>query len=377
MKPQAPRILLVVLCFSLSLCAQLDKIVIPAGTPEDKALQAITNEQDQAKKLPMYEEFLQTFATNPAAVAYGNWQISQYYQTTGDMEKALEYGDKAVQGSPHNLDILVSQADIAQRVKNNAKVIEYAVRGGATYNSIGKQSKAESLSDQEFAARLEEEKTSSKNSYEFLEAAAYNVIAAESDAKTRMTYIEQYSPAFPGSRFEEQINSYAMVALSELKDMNRLVAFGEKALAANPKSVSTLMLLANAYVDDPKPGSLAKSVEYAQKAIKEAKADAADADRSSRLSAGVAHSTLGYAYMKQDKTAAAVPELKTSADLLKGQDEQQYAIALYRLGYAYAKLSKMTEAREVLAEAVKISGPVQEPAQELLVKVNAIKTKKK
>jgi tetratricopeptide (TPR) repeat protein len=363
--------------FPLLMHAQLDKIVIPAGTPEDKALQAITNEPDQAKKLSMYQDFLQTFASNPAAVAYGNWQISQYYQTDGDMQKALDYGDKALQGSPHNLDILVSQADIAQRAKNSPKVMEYAVRGGTTYNGIGKQAKPDGLSEQEFAARAEEEKTSSKNSYEFLEAASYNVIAAEPDAKTRMAYIEQYTPAFPGSRFEEQINSYAMVALSELKDMSRLVAFGEKALAANPKSVSTLMLLANAYADDPKPGSLGKAADYAQKAIKEAKADAADADRSSKLSAGVAHSTLGYVYMKQDKTAAAVPELKASAELLKGQDDQQYAIALYRLGYAYAKLNKVPEAKEVLNEAVKIAGPVQQPAQDLLLKVNAARVKAK
>ncbi len=235
----------------------------------------------------------------------------------------------------------------------------------------------EGLSEQEFTSRMEEEKTSSKNSYEFLEAAAYNVIAAEPDAKTRMAYIERYAPAFPGSRFEEQINSYAMVALSELQDMNRLVAFGEKALAANPKSISTLILLANAYADDPKPGSLGKAVDYAQRAIKEAKADAPDADRSSRLSAGVAHSTLGYAYMKQNKTAESIPELKTSAALLKGEDDQQYAIALYRLGFAYAKQNKVAEAKEALNEVVKISGPVQQPAQELLVKVNAAKVKAK
>ena len=369
-------VLAVVFLPSLAL-AQLDKIVIPAGTPEDKALQSITNEQDQAKKLAMYQDFLQTFASNKAAVAYGNWQVSQYYQTAGDMQKALEYGDKALEVSPHNLDILVSQADTAQRAKNNPKVIEYALRGGATYNSIGKQPKPEGLTDQEFTSRVEEEKTSSKNSYEFLEAAAYNVIAAEADAKTRMSYIEQYTPAFPGSRFEEQINSYAMVALSELKDMNRLVAFGEKALAANPKSISTLILLANAYADDPKPGSLGKAVDYAQQAIKQAKADAPDADRSSKLSAGVAHSTLGYAYMKQNKTAESIPELKTSAALLKGEDDQQYAIALYRLGFAYAKLNKVAEAKETLNEVVKIAGPVQQPAQDLLVKVNAAKVKAK
>ncbi len=370
-------VVLTVLCFSLLLHAQLDKIVIAAGTPEDQALQAISNEQDGQKKLAMYQDFLEKFASNPAAVAYGNWQISQHYQSAGDLPKALEFGDKALAGSPRNLDILVSQTNIAQQMKNDPKVLEYAVRGGEAYNSIAREAKPEGLSDQDFASRLDQEKASAKSSYEFLEAAGYNAIVNETDAKARMAEIDRFTPAFPNSRFDEQITQYAMMSLTELKDMDRLVAYGEKTLAANPSSLGTLTLLANAYADDPKPGSLAKSASYAQKTIEVAKADAPDADRSRKLAAGVAHSTLGYVYMKEDKTAAAIPELKSASALLKGQDDQSYALAMYRLGFAYGKLNKVTEAREVLTEAVKISGPVQQPAQELLAKVNAARAKGK
>ncbi len=357
--------------------AQLDRIVIPAGTPEDQALTAISNEQDTQKKLAMYQDFLQKFSTNPAAVAYGNWQISQSYQTAGDLQKALEYGDKALAGSPHNLDILVSQAGIAQQLKENAKVFDYATRGGEVYNSIAKQAKPEGMSDQEFAQRIDEEKNGAKSSYEFLEAAGFNAIAEESDAKKRMAYIERFTPAFPNSRFQDQIASYAMMSLSDLKDTPRLIAYAEKTLAADPKNLPALLLLAGTYADDPKPGALPKAVTYSQKAIDAAKADAPDADRSRKVSAGIAHGTLGYAYMKQDKTVAAIPELKSASALLKGQDDQQYAIAMYRLGFAYAKLNKVSEARDVLQETVKISGPVQQPAQDLLAKVNAARAKGK
>jgi len=355
--------------------AQLDRIVIPAGTPEDQALQAVSKEEDGQKKLAMYEDFLQKFSSNPAAVAYGNWQISQYYQNAGDLQKALNYGDKAMAGSAHNLDILISQASIARQAKNNAKLMDYALRGGDIYNSISKETKPEGMSDQDFANHQTEEKNGAKGSYEFLESAAFNVIVDENDAKKRMAYIERFTPSFPNSRFDESIASYAMMSLSDLKDMSRLVSYGEKTLAGNPNNLPTLLLLAGAYVDDPKPGSLPKAVTYSQKAIDAAKADAPDADRSRKLSAGVAHSTLGYAYMKQEKTAAAIPELKAAAGLLKGQDNQQYAIAEYRLGYAYAKLSKVTEARDALTEAVKIPGPVQQPSQDLLAKVNAARAK--
>lgn len=367
----------VVLLWTVLLPAQIDKIVITAGTPEDLALTAISNEQDSQKKLSMYEDFVQKFASNPAAAAYGNWQLSQAYQAAGDLQKALSYGDKALAGSPRNLDILVSQTNIAQQMKDDAKAMDYAVKGGEVYNSIAKEKKSEGETDQEFATRIEDEKSSGKGSYEFLEAAAFNAIADESDAKKRMDEIERFTPAFPNSRFQEPIAQYAMMSLSELKDTPRVIAYGEKTLASDPNSVPTLLMLANTYADDPKPGSLPKAVSYAQKAIDIAKADAPDADSKRKLSAGAAHSVLGYALMKEDKTAAAIPELKTASALLKGGDDQSYAIAMYRLGFAYAKLNKVTEARETLTEIVKMPGPVQQPAQDLLAKVNAARAKGK
>jgi tetratricopeptide (TPR) repeat protein len=359
--------------------AQADKIVIPAGTPEDHDLQAISNEQDAAKKLTLYQDFVQKYSSNPAAVAYGNWQISQTYQTTGDLNKALEYGDKALAGAPRNLDILVSQASVAQQAKDNGKLIDYAARGGAVCNSIGKQPKPDGMSDDDFRKQVEEDKSATKNNCDFLESAGFNVIASENDAKLRMADIEKYSTAFPDSKFQDQVSSYAMYTLGpgQLNDQARLVAYGEKTLTANPNSLPALLLLAGSYVDDSKPGSVAKAVTYSQKAIAVAKADDPDADKSRKLSAGVAHSILGNAYLKQDKTAAAIPELKSAVALLKGQDDQQYSIALYRLGFAYAKLSRVNEARDVLVEAVRISGPVQAMSQDLLNKVNAARAKGK
>ena len=366
---KACYLILAIVALASVLQAQLEKIVIPAGTPEDQALQAITNEGDPQKKLAMYDDFLQKFASNPAAVAYGNWQISQFYDSSSDLPKALQYGDKALAGGPRNLDILVSQVNIAQRAKDRAKIVEYATRGGEVCNSVGKQSKPEGMSDADFATHVEEQKAAAKGSYEFLEATAYNAIAEETDSKTRMTFIEKFTPAFPDSRFGDGITSYAMMSLSELKDPARLVAYGEKILATNPNHVPTLLLLAGTYVDDPKPGGLAKAVTYSQKAIAAAKADAADADKGRKLSAGAAHSTLGYAYMKQDKTTLAIPELKSAIALTKGMDDQQYSIAAYRLGFAYAKLNRLAEARDVLQEAVKIPGPVQQMNKDLLAKV--------
>jgi tetratricopeptide (TPR) repeat protein len=358
---------------------RVDHIVIAAGTPEDHDLQAITSEQDAQKKLAMYADFVQKYASNPAAVAYGNWQISQAYQASGDFQKGLDYGDKALAGSPHNLDILVGQASMAQQAKNNAKLLDYAVKGGEVCASLGKETKPEGVSDEDFARQVAEEKTAAQSSCEFLETSGFNAIQTEPDPHNRLDYIEKFSATFPESKFKDQVASYAMETLGpgQLNDMPRLIAYCEKTLTTNPNSLVALLELASFYSEDAKPGSAAKAIGYAQKAIAVANPDAADADTTRKLSAGVAHSTLGYAYMKQEKTAAAIPELKSAAGLLKGQNDVQYAIALYRLGFAYAKLMRNTEARDVLMEAVKISGPVQSMSQDLLNKVNAARAKGK
>ncbi|MGP0018853.1 MAG: tetratricopeptide repeat protein [Candidatus Sulfotelmatobacter sp.] len=357
--------------------AQVDRITIAAGTDEDHALQAISNEQDAQKKLAMYEEFVQKFSSNPAAVAYGNWQISQAYQTTGDLQKALDYGDKALAGSPHNLDILVSQANVAEQAKDNAKLIDYAAKGGEVCLSIAKQPKPEGMSDADFAQKVSQDQAAVENNCDFLETSGFNVITTENDPKSRMADIERFTAAFPNSKFQDKVSEYVMYTLGpgQLNDKARLVSYGEKILAANPNSLPALLLLANFYGDDTKPGSAAKAITYSQKVIDLAKADAPDADKSRKIEAGAAHNTIGWAYLKQEKTTPATTELKTAAALLKGQDDQQYARALYGLGFIYAKLNKLTEAREVLTEAVKIPGPLQPMTQDLLTKVNSARAK--
>ena len=178
MKHTLESLVLVVLLSLLS-WAQIDHIVIAAGTPEDHALQEISKETDPQKKIALTEDFVQKFSSNPAAVAFGNWQISQAYQTAGDLPKALSYGDKALAASPHNMDILVSQSGIAGQMKDDAKVMDYAEKGGQAYLSIEKQPKAEGITDQEFASKVSNDKDSVKPAMDSLEAAGYNAIVDE------------------------------------------------------------------------------------------------------------------------------------------------------------------------------------------------------
>ena len=366
------RVLAFSILFSIASLSygQIDKISITAGTDEDKELTAIGNEQDSQKKISMYQEFLQKYASNPMAIAFAGWQLSQAYQSAGDLQKAIEAGDKALALSPRNLDILMSQAMIAQHLKDNAGVFKYSIRGGDAYNSIDKQAKPADVSDEQFQGSNKADKETNRNAYDYFRSAAFNVLASETDAKTRMDYIEKYTPTFPKA-FEDQLASYAMMSLSELKDNKRLIAYGEKILATDPENVPALLMMANTYVESP--DTAAKAMTYAQKVIVAAKAEAPDADKSRKISAGIAHCVMGRAYINEGKTQPSIVELKSATALLKGEDEQQFALASYFLGWNYAKLNKLADARAALSEAAAIPGAMQSIIQDLLTKVNSAK----
>jgi Tfp pilus assembly protein PilF len=362
-----PLIVFGLLLSSLAAWSQNTKIVIPAGTPEDKDLASIAAESDAQKRIALYGGFIDKYPADKAAVAYAEWQLSQLYLKADDTAKALDYGDKALEIYPNNLDLLVSQTSVAQAMKDNGKVVDYAVRGAGVFNSIARQPKPADLSDADWASRIAEDQDNARSAYEFLESAAYNAIVAEQDPSKRMTYIEAFTPAFPKSKFEQPVSQLALYSLQQLNQPQRLESYGEKALAANPDSIPTLLMLANAYAEDPKQA--AKAVTYASKVIALTSANPAP-DQHQKLAAGVAHSTLGYAYLNQQKVAASVPELKTAVSLLQSDPQAQQA-ALFRLGYAYAKENRRADSIAALQKAAAIEGPYQAQAKQMLSKVSA------
>jgi tetratricopeptide (TPR) repeat protein len=346
--------------------AQNTSIVIPAGTPEDKDLAAISAESDAQKRIAAYEDFLKKYADNKPASAYAEWQLSQQYLAAGDTAKAMDCGEKALQAYPNNLDIIMSQASVAQAMKDNGKVVDYAVQGAGVYNSIAKQSKPADMSDADFAGKIKGEQNAAQSDYDFLETSAYNAIASEQDPNKRMTEIEKFTPAFPKSKYEAQVSQLALYSLRQLNQPQRLEAYGEKTLAANPDSIPTLLMMGDAYAASPKDAS--KAATYANKVITLVGANPDTKEKKSY--AGLAHVTLGRAELNQEKLVPAVSDLKTAATLLQDDpaDQQQ---ALFYLGYAYAKQNHKADAVASLQKAAAIDGPYAAPAKDMLAKINA------
>jgi tetratricopeptide (TPR) repeat protein len=248
------------------------------------------------------------------------------------------------------------------------------VQGAGVYNSIAKQPRPADVSDNDWNTKITSEQNSSQSAYDFLETFAYNAIASEQDPNKRMTEIEKFTPAFRKSKFDGQISQLALYSLRQLNQPQRLVVYGEKALAANPDSLPTLLMMADAYAGDPKES--VKAATYANKVLALVGSNPEAADKEKKSYAGLARITLGRAELTQEKLIPAATDLKAAAALLQDDpvDQQQ---ALYYLGYAFAKQNKKVDAVAALQKAAAIAGPYQGPANEMLTKISSAGTAKK
>jgi tetratricopeptide (TPR) repeat protein len=163
-----------------------------------------------------------------------------------------------------------------------------------------------------------------------------------------------------------------MISLQQMNDRAGLIAFGEKALAADPDNVATLLLLAETMAEDTK--TRPKALQHARKAVANTKGNEASGDPQKALLAASAHSVLGFVLVMQGSYESAIPELKAAAGPLKEQDAAESRV-IYLLGLSYAKLRRYTEARAYLSQAVGIPGPFQKYAREMLAQVNALRAK--
>jgi tetratricopeptide (TPR) repeat protein len=338
---------IVVLLLSLAAFGQNSRITIPAGTPEDKELSAIVAESDASKRMAAYQDFINKYSSNKAAVAYAEWQLSQLYLAAGDKSNALSWGDKALQDYPNDLDLIVSDTNVAMALKDNAKTVEYAVKGAAVYHATPPQ-----------------EQSGLKSNYDFLETAAYNAIVGEKDPNQRMGFIEQFTPAFPKSQFAPQMTQLAMYTLQQLNQPERLRAYGEKTLAADPDNIPVLLMMANSYAGEAKEAS--KAAEYAEKVLK--LVGPAPTDKTQKSYAGLAHTAIGRADLARGRGESGLAELKSAVTLLQGDPADQQ-VALYFLGWAAAKANRKAESIAALEKAAAIEGPYQAPAREMLSKV--------
>ncbi len=355
--------------------AQLGKTVsVNAGTPEDKALSEIYAAPDGPEKIALLDKFMSDFGKGDLELLADQLYASSY-AAQKNYAKAFEYGEKALKLDPDNLSTAVTLVHAADEQGDIAKLFEAAERANGIVTRYKNSPPPAGASKESWDEQKQGILRGAQDDVNYIQNATFNAAYKLTDSKSRASYMDRFAKDFPDSPYA--LNAREQVAFSEEQAQNfpKMMEAAQAVLAADPKNVDMLVLLADYWSE--KGQQLEKAGDYSQRAIdildkqqKPEGADEAQWQQQVSVQKGLAYSALGQVYVNESFNPQAVNAFKQAAPLLKS-NPVSYARNQYRLGFTLAKMQKIPEAKAALTEAASIDSPYRALAQQTLAKISS------
>lgn len=208
---------------------------------------------------------------------------------------------------------------------------------------------------------------------------SYLEIVGANDAHVILQEVKTFASAFPKSELLGAAYQYQLHALEQLNDFDGMLAAGEKALAADPDSLNTLLALAPAMANraaarPDRVQLLSQAESYAHRALdgiakirvpREFSIEQWNTRKHEMQSE--AHGALGVVAFQRGQFAHAISELEMGISLAPRPEGVQFL----RLGLALAAAGKKDDAEQKLRRAAEL-GPdsVRNGALDQLKKLN-------
>jgi tetratricopeptide (TPR) repeat protein len=365
--------LLLLIFVSLSLVtvarAQLIRtITTKAGTPEDKALDEISNTTDPAQKLILIDKFNADLGHDEYAILGLQLYVS-YYSDAKNYPKMAEYSQKILALDAENYAAALNLTRAQFEANNPAGVVE----AGEKMSGILTRYKAQTApagADPTWASLHKQSLDDQKDQIAYVRNLMYASLFKVQSPAERAALAERVVAAFPDSPYAALSEAMAANAYQQAQDSPKMIAAADKALAMNPNSTDMLLLLAEYYSNAGQ--QLDKALADAKKALQLLPAAKAPEGVSEdqwknqiALQTGLAWSAEGQVLINNNDLEGAANAFRTASPLLKA-DLNYYARNLYRLGFTYARQKKIPEAAAALKEVISLNTPFKAPAQQTL-----------
>jgi tetratricopeptide (TPR) repeat protein len=193
---------------------------------------------------------------------------------------------------------------------------------------------------------------------------AYLQIAGAKEASDIVRRVDAFALVFPKSELLGFAYQHQLLAFEQLNEFDGMLAAGEKALAANPDNLNTLLTLGPAMASraDHRPDSvqlLAQAESYAHRALAgiektrlphKVTLEHWNLDKHQMQSQ--AHEVLGLVALQRGQPQAAIPEFETAISLAPAPEGVQFL----RLGLAFASTGQKADAAKCLRRGAEL-GP--------------------
>jgi tetratricopeptide (TPR) repeat protein len=355
------KIVLLVLLLAGGALAQRHKVNINTETPEGQALQHIGEESDEAKKLAMFEKFMQDYPSSEN----GGWvytQMQPLYTKANQPDKAIEIGDKLIALDADDLETALATLKAAEVKKDPDLVKKWSNTTGQIAQKVIAAPQPKDEDEEEWKKRVDYAKQ--VNTYS--EYALYAGALQTTDPRKKAALIETLEQRDPQSQYLGQVKPMLFQAYRQAGDNDKAVAVGEKILATDQSNEDMLLVVADSHLQ--KGTEPDKVVAYSTKLIdvmntKSKPEGMSDADWENRKKtiSGLAHFMIGKQSFNQKKYGPADKELRVALPLVEGNQDLK-AETLFLLGFSNYKMENITEALKFNQQCAAIKSRFQAQA---------------
>lgn len=243
------------------LLAQGTRFQIDTRTPEGLLLQMAGSESDEARKIGLYEEFLQKFASHPGRI-YALAQVQPLWLKTKAFPKVIQAAKEILAAEPDNAPAAYNALQACEEQNDAACIVEWA---HATIAAAKKKIESKEPEDETEAERWKAEVDFAKQVTTRAEYSFYAMALKSADPKVILQMSEELEKANPKSEYMSRTAGRAFVALIQMKDLKRALEFAENAEAKNFANEDMLVYAADTHLTSTK--NYDRAILYAEKLI--------------------------------------------------------------------------------------------------------------
>jgi tetratricopeptide (TPR) repeat protein len=347
--------------------AQRPTFSLDTETHEGQAMQAAGSEEDEARKLQMYENYLRQFPDHNM-VWYAWIQAQNLYLKAENYDKVIEAAEAVLKIDPVNSPVAYNALQAAEKKAERELIKHWSAR---TVEAARQMLATPKPTDEDEVDDWERELDYARQVIVRCEYSLYAAAAAAADAAAIADFADALLERHPESQYLPQIAGRHFAALQQLQQTEKAVALAERTLEKDQSNPEMMLVVADYYMQGRK--DLDKALATAESLVTtvepmeapEGMAPEAWEDRKKTL-IGLGHWMQGMILSEQKNWAPsdqafrkALPFIANNNDLL--------GPAYFFLGLANYNMSQKN--RKLRQEAIrfnelcsKIKGPYQNQA---------------
>jgi tetratricopeptide (TPR) repeat protein len=355
--------------------AQKKPFEINTQTPEGALLQTAGQENDEAKKTALYEEFLQKYPKHDGVVMAAA-ALQGIYAKAGNADKAMQMGDLILAAEPTNATAGYAALQAAEQKKDDAAIKTWAVK---TVDAAKKGLAVPKPADEDEAAEWAKEQDYLKQLIVRCEYSLATALMQSQDAKVKADLGDAMMQMNPESQYMPGAAPHYLYGLMQSGRGADAAAAAEKLLTIEKTNEDLMTVVADYSLptkDFAKAGTYAALLvaTVKNKPAPEGTEPAAwEKTKAAKMAQG--YYIAGDAAYEQQKWNDADTNLRAALPLIQDNKDLLARVDFF-LGFAnheLARTAKSTVRAAMLADAKKfwnacaaIKGPLQSPCQKNL-----------